>query len=103
MNGSATVGSEGLGPGLGHARPRHPHRPRCPAPVWGWEEVAPPLRHDDVQETLQPADRLREQGFPVSERIAFDWTLPNASARWPATRAAAAAARDPGRRCHVVT
>jgi gamma-glutamyltranspeptidase/glutathione hydrolase len=30
------------------------------------------------KETLQPAIDYAEQGFPVSERIAFDWTLPNA-------------------------
>ena len=30
------------------------------------------------KETLQPAIDYAEQGFPVSERIAVDWTLPSA-------------------------
>jgi len=46
--------------------------------VWGWEEVLRRFGTMTFKETLQPAIDYAEQGFPVSERIAFDWTLPNA-------------------------
>ena len=49
-----------------------------PGAVWGWEEVLRRFGTMTFKETLQPAIDYAEQGFPVSERIAFDWTLPNA-------------------------
>jgi gamma-glutamyltranspeptidase/glutathione hydrolase len=47
-----------------------------PGAVWGWEEVLRRFGTMTFKETLQPAIDYAEQGFPVSERIARDWTLP---------------------------
>jgi gamma-glutamyltranspeptidase/glutathione hydrolase len=49
-----------------------------PGSVWGWDEVLRRFGTMTFKETLQPAIDYAEQGFPVSERIAFDWRLPNA-------------------------
>ncbi|HEV8396555.1 MAG TPA: gamma-glutamyltransferase family protein [Vicinamibacterales bacterium] len=49
-----------------------------PGAAWGWEEVLTRFGTMTFKDTLQPAIDYAEQGFPVSERIAFDWTLPNA-------------------------
>ena len=49
-----------------------------PGAVWGWDEVLRRFGTMTFKETLQPAIDYAEQGFPVSERIAFDWRLPNA-------------------------
>ena len=49
-----------------------------PGAVWGWEDALRRFGTMTFKETLQPAIDYAEQGFPVSERIAFDWTLPNA-------------------------
>jgi gamma-glutamyltranspeptidase/glutathione hydrolase len=46
--------------------------------VWGWDEVQRRFGTLTFKETLQPAIDYAEQGFPISERIAFDWVLPNA-------------------------
>jgi gamma-glutamyltranspeptidase / glutathione hydrolase len=47
-----------------------------PGAVWGWDEVQRRFGSLTFKETLQPAIDYAEQGFPVSERIAFDWELP---------------------------
>ena len=44
--------------------------------MWGWEEVLRRFGTMTFKETLQPAIDYAEQGFPVSERIAYDWRLP---------------------------
>jgi gamma-glutamyltranspeptidase / glutathione hydrolase len=49
-----------------------------PGAAWGWEEVQRRFGTMTFKDTLQPAIDYAEQGFPVSERIAFDWTLPSA-------------------------
>jgi gamma-glutamyltranspeptidase/glutathione hydrolase len=49
-----------------------------PGTVWGWDEVLHRFGSRTFKETLQPAIDYAEQGFPVSERIANDWRLPNA-------------------------
>ncbi len=36
------------------------------------------FRQADIQEVLEPAAQYAQQGFPISERIAHDWNLPNA-------------------------
>ncbi len=72
------LGCEGLGSGIRDAVARHSHRHRCPAPRGGWQEVLSRFGTMTFKDTLQPAIDYAEQGFPVSERIAFDWTLPNA-------------------------
>jgi gamma-glutamyltranspeptidase/glutathione hydrolase len=48
-----------------------------PGTVWGWDEVLHRFGTKTFKETLQPAIDYAEQGFPVSERIANDWRLPN--------------------------
>jgi gamma-glutamyltranspeptidase/glutathione hydrolase len=49
-----------------------------PGSVWGWEEVLKRFGRRTFKEVLEPAARYAENGFPVSERIAHDWHLPNA-------------------------
>ena len=49
-----------------------------PGTVWGWEEVLKRFGKLSFKEVLEPAIRYAENGFPVSERIAHDWHLPNA-------------------------
>ena len=61
-----------------------------PGAVWGWDEVQRRFGTLTFKETLQPAIDYAEQGFPVSERIAYDWELPQGLPPLPATRAAAA-------------
>jgi len=48
-----------------------------PGTVWGWDEVLHRFGTRTFKETLQAAADYAEQGFPVSERIANDWRMPN--------------------------
>jgi gamma-glutamyltranspeptidase / glutathione hydrolase len=47
-----------------------------PGAAWGWDEVQKRFGALTFKETLQPAIDYAEQGFAISERIAFDWVLP---------------------------
>jgi gamma-glutamyltranspeptidase/glutathione hydrolase len=49
-----------------------------PGAAWGWEEVLKRFGKLGFKEVLQPAIDYAESGFPVSQRIANDWRLPNA-------------------------
>jgi gamma-glutamyltranspeptidase/glutathione hydrolase len=49
-----------------------------PGTVWGWEAVLKRFGKLTFKEVLEPAARYAEDGFPISERIATDWRLPNA-------------------------
>jgi gamma-glutamyltranspeptidase/glutathione hydrolase len=49
-----------------------------PGAVWGWDAVLKRFGTLTLREVLQPAIDYAEQGFPVSERIAYDWHLPSA-------------------------
>jgi gamma-glutamyltranspeptidase / glutathione hydrolase len=49
-----------------------------PGSVWGWEEMLKRFGKLSFKEVLAPAIDYAENGFPVSERIANDWKLPNA-------------------------
>ena len=49
-----------------------------PGAAWGWEEVLKRFGKLTFKEVLQPAIDYAEDGFPVSQRIANDWHLPNA-------------------------
>jgi gamma-glutamyltranspeptidase/glutathione hydrolase len=49
-----------------------------PGSVWGWQEVLTRFGTRTFQDVLQPAVDYAENGFPVSQRIANDWRLPNA-------------------------
>ena len=49
-----------------------------PGTVWGWEAVLKRFGKLTFKEVLEPAAQYAEDGFPVSERIANGWRLPNA-------------------------
>jgi gamma-glutamyltranspeptidase/glutathione hydrolase len=49
-----------------------------PGAVWGWQAVLKRFGKLTFKEVLEPAVEFAEQGYPVSERIARDWRLPNA-------------------------
>ena len=49
-----------------------------PGSAWGWEEVLKRFGKLTFKEVLQPAIDYAENGFPISQRIANDWRLPNA-------------------------
>jgi gamma-glutamyltranspeptidase / glutathione hydrolase len=49
-----------------------------PGTVWGWDAVLRRFGTRTFREVLAPAIDYAENGFPVSERIAGDWTLPAA-------------------------
>jgi gamma-glutamyltranspeptidase/glutathione hydrolase len=49
-----------------------------PGAAWGWDEVLRRFGRKTFKEVLQPAINYAEDGFPVSQRIATAWRLPNA-------------------------
>jgi gamma-glutamyltranspeptidase/glutathione hydrolase len=49
-----------------------------PGAAWGWQEVLRRFGTMTFKELLEPAVQYAENGFPVSERIAHDWILPEA-------------------------
>jgi gamma-glutamyltranspeptidase/glutathione hydrolase len=49
-----------------------------PGTVWGWDALLTRFGTRTFKETLQSAVDHAEHGFPVSERIAWDWELPKA-------------------------
>lgn len=49
-----------------------------PGAVWGWQEVLSRFGKMTFKQVLEPAAQYAEDGFPVSERIASDWEMPNA-------------------------
>ncbi len=49
-----------------------------PGTVWGWEAVLKRFGTKGFKEVLAPAEAYAREGFPLSQRIAFDWTLPPA-------------------------
>jgi gamma-glutamyltranspeptidase / glutathione hydrolase len=48
-----------------------------PGAVWGWQAALKRFGKLTFKEVLEPAAGYAEKGFPVSERIAHDWQLPN--------------------------
>jgi gamma-glutamyltranspeptidase / glutathione hydrolase len=69
--------SRNWGPGSG--MPQYGILPvTVPGGVWGWQAVLQRFGKLTFKEVLEPAVRYAEEGFPVSERIAADWLLPNA-------------------------
>ena len=65
------------GPGSG--MPVHGILPvTVPGTVWGWDAVLKRFGKKTFREVLEPAIDYAANGFPVSERIAFDWRLPPA-------------------------
>jgi gamma-glutamyltranspeptidase / glutathione hydrolase len=49
-----------------------------PGSAWGWEEVLTRFGKLTFKEVLQPAIDYADNGFPVSQRIALEWSLPGA-------------------------
>jgi gamma-glutamyltranspeptidase/glutathione hydrolase len=49
-----------------------------PGSVWGWDEVLRRFGTMKFDRVLAPAIDYAQNGFPVSERIAGEWRLPNA-------------------------
>jgi gamma-glutamyltranspeptidase/glutathione hydrolase len=49
-----------------------------PGTVWGWQSALKRFGRLTFREVLAPAVEYARTGFPVSERIASDWRLPNA-------------------------
>jgi len=49
-----------------------------PGSAWGWDEVLRRFGTMKFAQVLAPAIDYAQNGFPVSERIAHEWRLPNA-------------------------
>src|ERR1700728_2024964 len=49
-----------------------------PGAAWGWQAVLKRFVKLTFKEVLEPAAEYAQGGFPISERIAADWRLPNA-------------------------
>jgi gamma-glutamyltranspeptidase/glutathione hydrolase len=49
-----------------------------PGAVWGWDAVLKRFGKMTFKQVLEPAANYAQNGFPISERIANDWRLPNA-------------------------
>jgi gamma-glutamyltranspeptidase / glutathione hydrolase len=49
-----------------------------PGAVWGWQAVLKRFGKLTFKQVLEPAVGYAQNGFPISERIAHDWHLPNA-------------------------
>jgi gamma-glutamyltranspeptidase / glutathione hydrolase len=49
-----------------------------PGAVWGWESALKRFGKLTFKEVLEPAAQYAQNGFPISERIAHDWRLPDA-------------------------
>ena len=49
-----------------------------PGAAWGWQAVIKRFGKLPFKDVLEPAVGYAQNGFPVSERIAHDWRLPNA-------------------------
>jgi gamma-glutamyltranspeptidase/glutathione hydrolase len=49
-----------------------------PGAAWGWQAVLDRFGKLGFKEVLEPAVEYAQNGFPVSERIARDWRMPNA-------------------------
>ncbi len=49
-----------------------------PGSVWGWDAMLKRFGTMSFAQVLAPAISYADEGFPVSQRIAHDWRLPNA-------------------------
>jgi gamma-glutamyltranspeptidase/glutathione hydrolase len=49
-----------------------------PGTIWGWQEVLRRFGSMTLKQVLEPARQYAQDGFPVSERVAHEWRLPNA-------------------------
>ncbi|MGA8705745.1 MAG: gamma-glutamyltransferase family protein [Steroidobacteraceae bacterium] len=66
-------------PGPGSGMPEFGILPvTVPGAVWGWDALLKRFGTRNFKQVLEPAKRYARDGFPVSERIASDWLLPEA-------------------------
>ena len=49
-----------------------------PGAAWGWEALLKRFGTLSFKEVLEAAEQYAQNGFPISERIASDWVLPEA-------------------------
>src|SRR6266481_8945272 len=49
-----------------------------PGSLWGWQEVLDRFGTKTFKDVLQPAIDYADQGFPITEEIAFGWRMKNA-------------------------
>jgi gamma-glutamyltranspeptidase / glutathione hydrolase len=49
-----------------------------PGAVWGWQSALKRFGKLSFKEVLEPAAQYAQNGFPISERIAHDWRMPDA-------------------------
>ena len=66
-----------------------------PGALWGWDALLKRFGTLPFAAVLKPAIEYAEDGFPISQRIAHDWQLPNAEAPNPASAAGCCTQRDP--------
>jgi gamma-glutamyltranspeptidase / glutathione hydrolase len=66
-----------------------------PGTVWGWDQVLKRFGTMGFKKTLEAAATYAEEGFPVSERISYDWNLPSALGPIPSDPRNCCTQRDP--------
>jgi gamma-glutamyltranspeptidase/glutathione hydrolase len=66
-----------------------------PGALWGWDALLKRFGSLPFEAVLKPAIEYAEDGFPVSERIAHDWQLPNAEGPVPSSAAGCCTQVDP--------
>jgi gamma-glutamyltranspeptidase/glutathione hydrolase len=67
-----------------------------PGGVWGWHEVLEKFGTLSFKEVLQPAIEYARRGFPVTERIAYDWlNMPKGLSDPPNSRSGCCTQFDP--------
>jgi gamma-glutamyltranspeptidase/glutathione hydrolase len=66
-----------------------------PGALWGWDALLKRFGSLPFESVLKPAIEYAEDGFPISERIAHDWQLPNAEGPNPSSAAGCCTQVDP--------
>jgi gamma-glutamyltranspeptidase / glutathione hydrolase len=66
-----------------------------PGALWGWDALLRRFGTMDFHQVLAPAINYARNGFPVSERIAHDWVLPDAEGPVPSSAAGCCTQLDP--------
>jgi len=66
-----------------------------PGALWGWDALLRRFGNLPFEAVLKPAIEYAEEGFPISERIAHDWRLPNAEGPVPSSAAGCCTQVDP--------
>jgi len=66
-----------------------------PGALWAWDALLRRFGNLPFEAVLKPAIEYAEDGFPISERIAHDWQLPNAEGPVPSSAAGCCTQVDP--------